>query len=272
MTPADGSAASTVASLLSRPAPWLIAVLHLPALPGAPEATLPVQAVAERAAEDALQLERAGFTAVLVENFHDRPFRRDRVEPETVAALAVIVSQIRRAVGLPVGVNVLRNDALSALGVCAAAGGSFLRVNVLSGAAATDQGLIEGRADELLRRRAALGQPVAILADVDVKHATSLDTRPVAERARDLVGRARADAVLVTGPATGQPVDLERLSSVAEAIAPAPALAASGATARALPELLRRCAGVVVGTALEHPVTGRIDPARAAAFVDAAHP
>jgi len=169
-------------------------------------------------------------------------------------------------------VNVLRNDALAALGICAATGASFLRVNVLCGAAVTDQGLVEGRADELLRRRQALGARVAILADVDVKHATTLDTRPIVERARELVGRARADAVLVTGPATGQPVDLEQLSAVAEAIAPAPALAASGATAHQLPELLRRCAGVIVGTALQQPGTGRIDPARARAFVEAARP
>jgi membrane complex biogenesis BtpA family protein len=268
----EPSSAPHIPSLLSLPAPWLIGVLHLPALPGAPESALPVDVLAAQAVEDAAHLAAAGFTAVLVENFHDRPFRRERADPETVAAMAVVVSRIRAEVELPVGANVLRNDALAALGICVAAGGSFLRVNVLSGAAATDQGLIEGHADELLRRRRALGRPVAILADVDVKHATSLDTRPAAERARELVSRAGADAVLVTGRATGQPVDLEQLSSVAEAIAPAPALAASGATARQLPELLRRCAGVIVGTALKHPATGRIDPARAAAFAEAAHP
>jgi membrane complex biogenesis BtpA family protein len=261
-------------SLLARPAPWLIGVLHLAALPGAPDSRLSVDAVSEQALEDATQLARAGFSAVLVENFHDRPFRRDRVDPETVAAMAVVVSRVRAQVALPVGVNVLRNDALAALGICAATGASFLRVNVLCGAAVTDQGLIEGRADELLRRRRELGASasVAILGDVDVKHATALDTRPIVERARELVGRAGADAVLVTGPATGQPVDLEQLSAVAEAIAPAPTLAASGATARQLPELLRRCGGVVVGTALQHPGTGRVDPARARAFVEAARP
>jgi hypothetical protein len=270
MPTSEPSTSPHIPSLLSRPAPWLIGVLHLPALPGSPDAELPVDAVASRAAEDAEHLASAGFTAVLVENFNDRPFRRDRADPETVAAMAVVMSQVRQAVALPVGANVLRNDALAALGICVAAGGSFLRVNVLCGAAATDQGLIEGRADELLRRRQALGRDVAILADVDVKHATSLDTRPAPERARDLVSRGRADAVLVTGPATGQPVDLERLSAVAEAIAPSPTLAASGATARALPELLRRCAGVIVGSALQDPRTGRIDRSRAESFVEAA--
>jgi membrane complex biogenesis BtpA family protein len=258
--------------LLAGPAPWLIGVLHLPALPGAPASSLPMEDVATQAVEDAQHLAGAGFTAVLVENFNDRPFRPRQADPETVAAMAVVVSRIRAQVDLPVGANVLRNDALAALGVCVAAGGSFLRVNVLCGAAATDQGLIEGRADELLRRRQALGRAVAILADVDVKHATSLDTRPVTERARELVSRGGADAVLVTGAATGQPVDLAQLASVAEAVAPAPVLAASGATVRQLPELLRRCAGVIVGSSLKDPATGRFDPARAAAFAKAAHP
>lgn len=272
MPTAEPSRATPIPSLLACPAPWLIGVLHLPALPGSPESALPVEAIAEHAAEDAAQLERAGFTAVLVENFHDRPFRANRVEAETVAAMAVITARVARQVALPVGVNVLRNDALAALGICVGARGSFLRVNVLAGAAATDQGLIEGCADALLRQRTALRSPAAILADVDVKHATALDTRPVTDRARDLVSRARADAVLVTGNATGAPVDLEQLSSIAEAIAPAPALAASGATARSLPELLRRCSGAIVGSALKHPASGRIDPSRAAAFAEAAHP
>jgi hypothetical protein len=156
------------------------------------------------------------------------------------------------------------------LGVAVAAGAQFIRVNVLAGAAATDQGLIEGCADRLLRQRTALRADVAILADVDVKHATALDTRPAEQRARDLVARSGADAVLVTGPATGQPVDLERLGAVAEAVAPAPVLAASGADARTLPAILARCAGVVVGTALQDPASGRIDRERARAFTGAA--
>jgi membrane complex biogenesis BtpA family protein len=256
-------------SLLASPRPWLVGVLHLPALPGAPSASQPVAQIAAQAAEDARLLEEAGFTAVLLENFHDTPFRRDHADPETVAALAVVGTAVRAAVRLPLGFNVLRNDALAALGLAHAAGGSFVRVNVLAGAAATDQGLIEGRADELLRRRAALrAAPVAILADVDVKHATSLDRRPAPLRARDLVARSGADAVLVTGPATGQPPDPDELSAVADAVAPAPVLAGSGTTPQNLAATLRRCSGAVVGTALKNPQTGRLERSRALAYVE----
>jgi len=256
-------------SLLAARRPWLVGVLHLPALPGAPGSILPVASIAAQAAEDANVLQETGFTAVLLENFHDAPFRKEQADPETIAALAVIGAAVRAAVRLPLGFNVLRNDALAALAVAHSAGGSFVRVNVLAGASATDQGLIEGRADELLRRRAALGAgQVAILADVDVKHATALDQRPAPLRARDLVARSGADAVLVTGPATGQPPDPDELSAVADAVAPAPVLAGSGTTAQNLAATLRRCAGAIVGTALKNPQTGRIDRSRAVAYVE----
>jgi len=269
MPPAP-SATAAPPSLLAAPRPWLVGVLHLPALPGAPAARLPVAEIAARAAEDAALLAEAGFSAVLLENFHDTPFRKERADPETVAALAVVGAAVRAAVRLPLGFNVLRNDGAAALAVALATGGSFVRVNVLAGVAATDQGLVEGRADELLRRRAALGAgAVAILADVDVKHATSLDRRPAALRARDLVARAGADALLVTGPATGLPPDPEELSAVADAVAPVAVLAGSGTSATSLAATLRRCSGAVVGTALKNPQTGRLDRARAVAYVEA---
>ena len=259
-----------VAVLTACPRPWLIGVLHLPPLPGAPGSTLSVDRIAEDAARDALLLQECGFTAVMIENFHDSPFFKHRVEPETVAAMALVARGVRRHVDIPLGVNVLRNDAPAALAVAATAGASFLRVNVLAGTVVTDQGTIEGEAAMLLRRRASLGAAVSILADVDVKHATSLDTRPVTVRARDLVTRSGADAVLVTGQATGSPVDLPTLSAVAESVAPTPVLAASGTTPDTLPAILEVAAGAVVGTALQDPDTGRLDERRVRDYAGAA--
>jgi len=259
-------------SLRACPRPWLIGVLHLPALPGAPGANVPVDVIAELAARDAISLASKGFTAVLVENFHDAPFEAGTVAPETVAAMAVVVRAVVMAVNIPVGVNVLRNDGLAALGVAAASGACFVRVNVLAGAAVTDQGLVQGDAYTLLRRRSALGVDVAILADVDVKHATSLDTRPLTERAVELVQRSLADAVLVTGNATGSPVDHSELAEVQRAVAPVPVLAASGTTAENLGDILDLCGGAIIGTALKHPDTGRVDPDRAAALIQQYRP
>src|SRR5207302_7652654 len=100
------------------------------------------------------------------------------------------------------------------LGVAVAAGARFIRVNVHSGVAATDQGIVEGRAADTLRARELLrasgqdpGRAVAIWADAHVKHARPLDSDDVERAASDLAERGLADAVLVSGSATGRAPD-----------------------------------------------------------------
>lgn len=107
--------------------------------------------ISDRAAKDARTLKEAGFDAVIVENYGDLPFPPTTLPPASVAAMAVVANQVRQAAGMPIGINALRNDALAALGIAVAAGASFIRVNVHTGVSATDQGLLEGRADETLR-------------------------------------------------------------------------------------------------------------------------
>ncbi|MDJ0973387.1 MAG: BtpA/SgcQ family protein [Planctomycetota bacterium] len=259
--------------------PILIGVVHMPPLPGAPRA---VPAVAgrratwiQRAVEDAQALEDAGFDAVTIENYGDAPFFKDRVPPETTAALAVATHAVREALAsrTAVGVNVLRNDALSALGIAAASSLDFMRVNVLTGAMATDQGVIEGNAAAVLRARARLAPDVRILADVRVKHAAPVAARPIAEEARDLAGRGGADALIVTGGRTGGGVDTDELQAVCDAVPDATVLVGSGATRDTVSELLGIADGVIVGTAIKRGgrTTNRVDPERAAAFVEAAH-
>ncbi len=249
-------------------------MVHLAALPGSP-APGPLAAVIDAARRDAAALAEAGFGGLIVENFGDAPFRKDRVSAVTVASLTRVVSEVRAEVGdaLLVGVNVLRNDARSALAVAAAAGAGAIRVNVHSGARVTDQGLIEGRADDTLRTRAAWrASDVAIWADVAVKHSAPLgQPRPVGEEALELVERAGADAVIVSGAATGVAVDAPRLAEVAAAV-DAPVLVGSGATPETVGYLLSVAHGVIVGTALKRGgvTTAPVDPARAAALVAAA--
>src|SRR5206468_486654 len=122
----------------------------------------------------------AGFDAVIVENFGDAPFAADTVPPETIAVMSIVVDHVVNAVPVPVGVNVLRNDGMAGLAVAAAGGAAFIRVNVLSGVYATDQGMLTGRADELLRYRARIAPTVKIAADVHVKHAQPISQPDIA--------------------------------------------------------------------------------------------
>ncbi|HYO29312.1 MAG TPA: BtpA/SgcQ family protein, partial [Thermomicrobiales bacterium] len=129
--------------------PRVVGVIHLPPLPGSARggsaADLP--ALLDHARRDAVAYAEGGADALIVENFGDVPFVKEAVSPATVAAMALAVAAVREAAGLPVGVNVLRNDVLAAVSVAAMAGGAFVRANVYVGAALTDQGIIEGRAE-----------------------------------------------------------------------------------------------------------------------------
>jgi hypothetical protein len=146
---------------------------------------------------------------------------------------------------------VLRNDVDSALGIAAATGAHFVRVNVHTGAAVTDQGTLEGRAFATLRRRRELGANVGILADVRVKHARPLVERPLAEEARDLRLRGLADAVIITGAATGAGAAPADLAVVREALPDCPLLIGSGVTAATVGQFLPQADGVIIGSSLK---------------------
>ncbi len=233
----------------------IIGVVHLAPLPGAPRYRPPVEFVIERACSDASVLAAGGVDGIIVENYGDAPFVPGSVGPETVAGLTLSVHEIRRAVEVPIGVNVLRNDAASALGIAVASGGRFIRVNVHTGAVVTDQGVIEGAAHETLRARARLSadDDVAIFADVHVKHGHPLGGDSIIEAARDAAGRGLADAILVTGKHTGGPADLAEVREVVEALPETPVLVASGVTPETIAETLDVADGVIVSTSLEVP-------------------
>jgi len=255
--------------------PWqLVGVIHLPALPGSPRASSPVAEIAAMAVRDARALEAAGFDRVMLENFGDAPFFAGRVPPVTVSAMTACALAVRQACpALPLGINVLRNDAEAALAIATVVGATCIRVNVHTGARVTDQGVIEGRAAETLRARRTLDAAgVEIWADVDVKHSAPLAPRDVARETDDLVVRGLADAVLVTGEGTGRGVDVAKLRRVREAAGAAPVLVASGVTIESLGELASLCDGAIVGSTLRSDgrAGGAVDAGRASAFVKAA--
>lgn len=237
----------------------VIGMVHLPPLPGSPRYAGDLRAVIDAALVDADAWQQAGANGLMMENFGDVPFFKGDVPRETVAAMTAVATEIRKAVpGLPLGINVLRNDGLSAMAVASAVGASYIRVNVLSGAAVTDQGVIEGRAAELMRYRRVLGaEQVKVLADVRVKHAEPLAERPLQDEAEELVRRAGADAVIVSGTGTGKPTDPTHAAEVKRYAGDTPVLIGSGADADSIPKLKPACDGFIIGSAAKPG--GRID-------------
>ncbi len=231
----------------------VIGMIHLRALPGSPDWAGDLAAVEAAALRDLEALVEGGVRAALVENYHDTPFFPDLVPPETVAAMAVIAAALkRRHPAVALGVNVLRNDAAAALAVAGVVGGTFIRVNVHTGAAVTDQGLLGGRAHLTLRKRRELGwNGVGILADLRVKHAAPLAPRDVAAEAADLRGRGQADGLIVSGAATGAAADPALLALVRDALPDCPLVVGSGVTADNVELYAGAADAAIVGTSLQ---------------------
>lgn len=249
----------------------LIGMVHLKPLPGSPRYGGSMELVLRAAREDAATLLGAGFDSVLVENYGDLPFYPATVPAATIAAMAAILGSLRRDFpDTPWGVNVLRNDAQSAIAIAGATGAEYIRVNVHCGAAVTDQGVVQGMAHETLRARSLLARSTAILADVRVKHANPLAPGPVGEEASDLVERGLADGLLVTGAKTGSEASLRDFAEVVAAVPGTPILVASGISEGNAADFLAAGArGFIVGTSVKQD--GRIefpvDPERARRLV-----
>jgi uncharacterized protein len=227
-----------------------IGMVHLQPLPGAPRFAGSMNDVIDRALADATALQDGGADGMIVENYLDAPFYPDGVPSETVAAMSVIIAQIVRASSVPIGVNVLRNDAASALAIAAATGARFIRVNVHTGTMNTDQGTLTGQAHRTLRARAQLAPSVAIAADVLVKHAVPPAGLTIEQAAGDAWHRGLADALVVSGIATGTRPDPERLRKIRASAPGAVLWIGSGLTADNARELIPLCDGAIVGSAL----------------------
>ena len=213
--------------------PAVVGMVHLAPLPGSPGCDRDadtMKAVIAKALKDAAAIEKGGAAGIMIENFFDAPFTGDRVEAHTTAALAICVHEIKKAVSIPVGVNVLRNDGLTAVSIAAVTGADFLRVNVLTHAMVTDQGIIQGRAYEISRLRSFLGSEALVFADVMVKHAYPLGDMDIATAAKDIAHRGGADVLVVSGSGTGDPINKEELRTVREAVPGVPLASGSGIT------------------------------------------
>ncbi|MBS3761553.1 MAG: BtpA/SgcQ family protein [Halodesulfurarchaeum sp.] len=233
----------------------LIGMVHLEALPGAPNYQGARERIKAAMLRDASRLEAGGVDGILVENFGNEPFYAEDVPKHVVASMTALVRTLKQKTDLPVGVNVLRNDAEAALSIAAATNASFIRVNVHTGERVTDQGRLNGRAAETVRLRDRLDADVGILADVDVKHSAPVTKRPVNEKVRELIERGHADGIIASGAGTGRKTDRKHLEAVIaardESNPDVPVYVGSGVTAESVSDTLDVADGVIVGTGLK---------------------
>lgn len=229
----------------------IIGMIHLQALPGSPDYGGSLDTVLEFALHDTNALEQGGVDAIMIENFFDAPFFKDQVGAETIASMASVITVIRQHTKLPLGVNVLRNDGISAIAVATACRCQFVRINQMSWASIADQGVIEGKAAQVLRYRRLLDSKVLIFTDCLTKHAVPFGPQSMEFVAMDTWERGGADALIISGVATGKPTALDDVLAARKGAPDAPLLIGSGMELNNLATLLPAIDGAIIGTSFK---------------------
>lgn len=259
---------------ITLPPKSLIGMVHVGALPGTPRGSQTVGELSRAAVQEAWVLAEGGCDAILVENMHDLPYLRRRVGPEIVASMTVVCRAINDAVDLPCGVQVLAGANEAALAVALAAGLDFIRAEGFVFGHVADEGWMDACAGPLLRHRKQIGaEHIAVWADVKKKHAAHAMTADV-----DLAGTVKAaeffgaDAVIVTGEATGRETSTADLSA-ARGATKLPVIVGSGVTVENAAAMLQHADAVIVGSALKKDGhwAGSVELARVKAVAAAVH-
>lgn len=243
----------------------LIAVVHVHALPGAAGYSGDMQKIVLAALDDAKLYKEGGVDAIMVENMHDVPYLTGYVDPETVAAMTVVANTIKVQTGLPVGVQLLAGANIEALGVAVACNLDFIRVEGFVFAHVGDEGIHDSCAAKLVRRRANLkAGHIKIFADIKKKHSAHAITGDVSLlETAEAAEFFRADAVIVTGSATGKEPALADVESLKQG-AKLPVLIGSGITPANIPKYAPLADGLIVGSYAKHDGywQNAVDPGR----------
>jgi membrane complex biogenesis BtpA family protein len=260
--------------LLPQDRKTLIGMIHLGELTGQPEFA-GVDALVAQALADLAALERGGIDAVLVENWKDQS-RAPFVDAESAAVMGAILETVVNAAQVPVGVNVLPNDYRTALSIAAEAGARFVQLDVFSDAVLTDYTYSKAKPFEihvdrslvLAWRKRLDAEGVALFATVQPKHYVMLDPEQTLADSTRLAIDGGADAVVVTGHATGKAPSVGRVREVKEAAGDVPVLVGSGLDESNAVALLESCAGAIVGTSIKTPDFSAVDALSLRALVN----
>ena len=226
----------------------VIGMVHLGALPGTPlyDEAGGIDRLVDGVRADIEALQQGGIDAVMFGNENDRPYSL-RAPQASVAAMSAVIAAVRPALTVSFGVNYLW-DPVASVAIAVATGAGFVR-EIFTGVYASDMGLWVPDCENAAKARRQLGRPdIKLLFNINAEFAASLDTRPIALRAYSAVFSSLADAILVSGPITGQAVDQSELRAVREAVTEVPVLANTGVTADNVADILAIADGCIVGT------------------------
>lgn len=226
-----------------------------------------LQPVLDAALAEARILHENGISALMIQNLGDIPVALEATR-EQVAWMTRIASDIRAAFNLPVGLNILENDAAAMMAVASASGADFVRIKIYVGAMMTPFGLETAKAHEAIKARNALGADnVAIFADVHDRTGTPLASGGFIEDVEFAVRLGYADGLVLTGKSYAETLDFVRAAK--SKYPKTPILVGGGVTQQNFEEVISLADGAIVSTSLKNSgsAVGRLDPVKVRQFM-----
>lgn len=246
----------------------VIAMAHVPALPGTPryDEKGSINALISHVKEDVMHLIEGGVDAIMFCNEDDRPYVFE-AGIEQIAAMTRVVTETAPK-KIPFGVDFLW-DPMAAIAIAHATGASFIR-EVLTGTYESDMGFWSPNAGQVLRFRRNIGaQNIRVFFNVEPEFCSSLGGRLPALRAKSVVVSSLADVILVSGPMAGEEPQLSAIQEIKSAVPETPVFLNTGAKINNVGDFLKVADGVIVGSSLK--INGytwnKVDPERVSQFM-----
>ncbi len=248
----------------------VIAMAHIGALPGSPlyDAAGGVEKLIADVLKDVEKLQEGGVDAIMFGNENDRPYVF-KAPHEGIAAMAAVVQAVKPSLKVPFGVNYLW-DPKASVAIGAVTGAKFVR-EIFTGVFASDMGIWEPDCANASRMRRNLGRgDMKLLFNINAEFAHSLDQRAIELRAKSAVFSSLADAILVSGPLTGEPAVQSDLRKVKDTVKGVPVFANTGVNIDNVTDVLSVADGVVIGThfKVDGNTWNPVDGARVKRFMD----
>ena len=248
----------------------VVAMVHVPALPGSPEydSSTGMNKIIDSVVVDLEALQSGGVDAIMFGNEFDRPYVL-KAPPEGLAALASVIGQVKSMIKIPFGVNYLW-DPVATVALAVATDANFAR-EIFTGVYASDMGLWTPDCAGAARLRSSQGRSdLQMIFNINAEFATSLDTRPLAIKAKSAVFSSKADVVCVSGPMTSMGVDQTELREAREALPETPLLANTGVDIDTVADIFALTDGCVIGSHLKHngDTWSAVDPERVMKFME----
>ncbi|WP_454854299.1 BtpA/SgcQ family protein [Rhizobium binxianense] len=226
--------------------------------------------VMDVALSEASVLAANGVDSLMVQNLGDIPVDMHATGVQ-IAWMTAVTAELRRRFKLPVGLNLLENDAEAMFAIASASDADFVRIKIYVGAMMTPFGMETAQAHKAIKARNAWSaDKVAIFADVHDRTGTPVASGGFIEDVEFAVRLGAADGLVLTGKT--YPQTQEMVSQARAKYASIPILVGGSVTAANFAETMANASGAIVSTAMKGSgsAVGRFVPEKVKEFMTAA--